>query len=369
MFLSKENIQKIKDTVDLKELVSEYTVLNKESCGWSGKCPFPNHNDDTPSFFIKQDKNKEYWHCFGCDTHGDCIDFIKNMYPDKTWTDAVLFLSNKYKIPLNNKYEKEYKRNKLLANKYKKDIDNKALYYLYSRGLSNEEINKWTIGYDKITDRIVFPLYDRFNNIIGFNKRVINNSKEQKYKNSKTSDIFNKSSYLYGLNNINKDTKYIIITEGVMDVILATKYNLNNVVCTLGTALTQQHVPILKQLNKEIIILYDGDKKGKESIIKAANLLLENNLYCKTVFLPNNYDLADIALEYRYNLKSYIESETYTYGYYNAKNIINNYNKELYELKLKYQPLLDNTIKMVPDKEKNTIRYFLENEIGLKASD
>lgn len=368
MNFSKEFINKLKDKINLKELVEEYTVLIHGGKNyWYGRCPHPDHNDSSPSFYIKNNR----WHCFACNKGGDCIDFIQWVHPNNlSWQESIIYLANKYNVPIENKYEKEYKRNRLIANKYKKDIDVKALNYLYSRGLNNEDIKTWDIGYDKNSNRIVFPLHDKNDNIVGFNKRIIdNNKKESKYINSKTSNIFKKSHYLYGLNHINKEEKYIIITEGVMDVILATKYNLPNVVCTLGTALTKDHIPIIKSLNKTIVIIYDGDKKGKESIDKAANLLLDNNIYCKTVFLPNDYDLADISLKYRHKLKDYIESEMCTYGYYNAQNIINNYNKELYELKLKYQPQLDQIMKSIPKQEKNTIKSFIENEIGLKASD
>lgn len=369
MNLNKEFIDKIKNEINLKELVEEYTVLiYRGNNRWYGNCPHPDHLDKTPSFHIKNNK----WRCFACNKGGDCIDFIQWIHPNNlSWKESVIYLAKKYNIPIpEDKYEKEYERNKVIANKYSKDIGVEALNYLYSRGLSNDEIKKWNIGYDKYSNRIVFPLYNKNNKIVGFNKRIINNNKnDSKYINSKTSDIFKKSSYLYGLNYINNKSEYIIITEGVIDVILSTKYGLDNVICTLGTALTKDHIPIIKSLNKTIVIIYDGDKVGKESTEKAAKLLLDNDIYCKTVFLPNNYDLADTSLKYRHKLKNYIESEMCTYGYHNAQNIINNYNKELYELKLKYQPQLDEIIKKIPKKEKNTIRSFIENEIGLKASD
>ena len=154
-----------------------------------------------------------------------------------------------------------------------------------------------------------------------------------------------------------------------MDVILATKYGLKNVICTLGVALTKDHIPFLKTLDKTIVLIYDGDAKGISAINKAAKLLLDNNIYCKTVILPEGKDLADISLEHKKDLYNYISSIMCTYGYYNAKNIIDEYNKELYELKLRYQPMLNNIIKNIPDQEKNTIKCFLENEIGLKVTD
>jgi DNA primase len=371
MSLPKEFIADLKRRIDLAELVDEYTDLTKGyDNDWFGCCPHPNHNDPTPSFHVRETSEGQKWFCFGCNTGGDCIDFIM-WIEDMQWKDAIMYLANKYNIPMpKSKYEKEYKRNKMLANKYQKDIKERAYKYLYDRGLSNDDISKWNIGYDKYNDRIVFPMADKYGNIIGFNKRIIEskNKHDKKYIHSPGSEIFKKSQYLYGTNHINKKHEYIIITEGVMDVILATKYGLQNVVCTLGVALTKEHIPYLKSLNKTVILIYDGDSKGIEAINKAANLLLDNDIYCKTVILPDGKDLADISLEYKYKLPNYIENSMCTYGYYNAKNAVDDYIKELYELKLRYQPIVNNIIKKVPNQEKNTIKSFLENEIGLKVT-
>ena len=372
MTFTKEFLAELKSKVSLVELADEYTDLTKElNDEWRGPCPHPDHSDSDPSFTIFLKNNEERWYCFGCDTGGDCIDFIKWISgDDMTWRDAVLFLANKYNVNLpTTKHDKEYKRNKLLANKYHKDLKERAYNYLYERGLNNDDSDKWLIGYDKYSDRIVFPMHDRLNNIIGFNKRTLEPKSDKKYIHSANSEIFKKSNYFYGTNHISNKYEYIIITEGVMDVILATKYGLKNVICTLGVALTKDHIPFLKTLDKTIVLIYDGDAKGISAINKAAKLLLDNNIYCKTVILPEGKDLADISLEHKKDLYNYINSIMCTYGYYNAKNIIDEYNKELYELKLRYQPMLNNIIKNIPDQEKNTIKCFLENEIGLKVTD
>lgn len=372
MTFNKEFITKLKQNISLVELADEYTDLSKQyNDEWVGHCPHPDHHDPTPSFTIYNKNGEEKWFCFGCNTGGDCIDFI-NWITDMSWQESVIYLANKYDIPLpKDKHDKVYKRNKLISDKYRRDVKERAYNYLYSRGLNNDDIDKWNIGYDKYEDRIVFPMFNRFNNIIGFNKRRIKddgNKYNKKYIHSPNSEIFKKSQYLYGTNNIDTKYEYIMITEGVMDVILADKYKLKNVVCTLGVALTKEHIPYLKSLNKTVVLIYDGDNKGQEAIKKASELLLENNIYCKTVSLPKNKDLADVALELKYKLPKYIESKMCTYGYYEAKNAIDEYNKNLYELKLKYQPIINNIMKKVPQQEKSTIQSFLENEIGLKVT-
>ena len=138
MTFTKEFLAELKSKVSLVELADEYTDLTKElNDEWRGPCPHPDHSDSDPSFTIFTKNNEERWYCFGCDTGGDCISG-----DDMTWRDAVLFLANKYNVNLpTTKHDKEYKRNKLLANKYRKDLKERAYNYLYERGLNNDDID------------------------------------------------------------------------------------------------------------------------------------------------------------------------------------------------------------------------------------
>ena len=118
MTFTKEFLTELKSKVSLVELADEYTDLTKElNDEWRGPCPHPDHSDSDPSFTIFLKNNEERWYCFGCDTGGDCIDFIKWISgDDMTWRDAVLFLANKYNVNLpTTKHDKEYKRNKLFV--------------------------------------------------------------------------------------------------------------------------------------------------------------------------------------------------------------------------------------------------------------
>lgn len=378
----KDFIERVKNATDLFDLVSEYapglkyTAKNIVQC----KCPHPMHNDKNASFTIWTNTNT--WNCFGCHADSkkssggegsDCIAFLQWINQGTmSWQDCVKYLANRAGIPLPDDknqtlYDLNYKENNLYVNNLKKHPQ--ALNYLYARGLNDSDINKWKIGYDEYHKRVTFPLLDVSQNIIGFNKRLIKDDlqpHEIKYWHSNHSEIFNKNKYFYGLHNIKKEVKYIIITEGCMDVIIADKYKVPNVVCTLGTNFKEEHIQIIKRYNLSPIIIYDNDEKGNSSTLNTMELLFKNNIYCKICKLPEGYDLAEFCLQCKSASRQYIEDNSYTYGYSQIKNIINNYNKELYELKSKYRPLIEETLEKVPILEKNNIKSFINEETGMK---
>ena len=377
MLYERDFIDAVKNATDMLELANEYTDMHKASSNtWQGQCPHPKHNDSTPSFTVFTDTNT--WTCFGCNQDNqygtDCIAFIQWITDGEySWQDALLCLANRAEVPIpNDKNQFKYDKNLRLANKYHKDMTPQAIIYLESRGITSTEIEKWNIGYDKETNRIVFPLYSKANQIVGFNKRLLDSRTKginNKYLNSKNSDIFNKSTFLYGIHYIKPELKYIIITEGSMDVILATKYGLENVVCTLGTALSQQHVDIIKKMKKIPIIIYDGDEKGKFATQKAANLFIENDMYCKVVNLPEGFDLADISIQLEEKLVKYIDDNTYTYGYSKINELIKDYNKKLYELQLDYSLEAKKILSKIPDNEKDVLEGYLKYSLGILKED
>ena len=377
MTYERKFIDAVKDATDMLELAEEYTEMHKASNNtWQGQCPHPKHNDSTPSFTVFTDTNS--WNCFGCNLDSkygsDCIGFIQWITEGEySWQDALLCLANRAGVPIpDDKNKAKYDKNYRMASKYHKDLTEEALEYLNSRGITDKEIIKWHIGYDKETNRIVFPLYSKSNQVVGFNKRVLDNRTKgvhSKYINSKNSDIFNKSTFLYGIHYIKQELNYIIITEGSMDVILATKYGLQNVVCTLGTTLSKQHVEAIKKMHKIPIIVYDGDEKGRYATQKAANLFMENNMYCKVVNLPEGFDLADIAIQLKNKLVKYIDDNTYTYGYSKINEMIKDYNKKLYELQLDYSLKAKEILNKIPDNEKDVLEGYLKYSLGILKED
>lgn len=370
-------IEELKEKTDLVKLVKEYTQLREVGLGiWQGKCPHPKHNDDTPSFTVWQKHNS--WSCYGChsgkkgvdgNVGSDAIAFMQ-------WIDNVDFIQavhrlakwNDMPIP-NDKNQKEFKKNDALAFKYKKALHDNidVLEYLYDRGLDDNDIDSFGLGYDAYNKRIAFPLYDKYRNIVGFNKRITepNLKDEVKYKNSANSEIFNKSSYLYGIHNLDDSCDEIRITEGSMDVILAHKYGVKNIVATLGTSFTESHAKAIYKTGKTPVLIFDGDPAGNKGIYRAISYFESLGVYCKIVELPYGKDLADIANEKKAGLEKYIKERSLTAGYLQLRNIIDLYQSSLYELKLCTAPKIEEVLNYVPYTEKRMLKSFVKDELNI----
>ena len=389
IILPQDFIDDLKVTIDLKELAEEYTTLKKVGMHvFSGICPNPEHIDKNPSFTVFQkgykngNKINKYdtWCCYGCH-HGnkiinseeknygsDCIAFIQ--WINKcSFYEAVKFLCNKYNICMpENKNGLLIAKNRQLAIKYYMNLKGESLDYLKSRGLSFDDCRKHLLGTTLDNKKIVFPLFDRMKNVIGFTKRWIHmtDDKEDKYRNSPNSSIFNKSSYFYNIENIDLDFKEIRITEGPMDVILAEKYGAKNIVSTLGTSFTEYHIKIIKNYGMIPVFIFDGDEAGLKAIKKSISLCGENNIYCKLLLIPNNMDLAEFSLEQKDNIENYIINNSKTYGNYLIESEVNNYVSKINELKLQSYPKLLSILEKVPhENEKKILKDYIQNIINI----
>lgn len=375
MIFSREFLDELKRATDLKDLAEEYTELRKAGPTlYVGHCPHPKHNDSDASFCVNIQTNT--WTCYGCHSDkknkaqgnygSDAIAFIEWMNEGKvSWIDAVKQLANRVGLPIPNDINsKAYKTNYNLTQKYIKDMTCDAYEYLYDRGLDDDTIEKWSICYDKNEDRIVLPLFDAYNNIIGFNKRLVNKQTKglnRKYIHSADSEIFKKSQYFYGMQFLDRSKDYIILTEGAFDVILPQMYGASNVICALGTTLSEYQINVLAKLNKQVIVVYDNDDKGIKTMKKVMPLLEENNISAKLLILPEGKDLAEITLDVKYNIEDYILNNAVTYGYYQIQNNINDFNRDLYSLYYKYSVIFDKIKDSVPDSEKDIIQVFIDN--------
>ena len=382
MIFSQKFINDMKKKINLVDLISEYTDLTKTSSNlYIGKCPV--HDDHNPSLRVWIDKNGNHendnWACMVCHTGkkdvssknknygSDCIAFYQ--FVEKVdWKKAVLDLCNKYNIPLpSQENDKLYKEKERLTCSYEENLNNYSLKYLYNRGLNMEDIKKWRIGYDG--EKIVFPLMDRYRVPIAFTKRWIDmpeNCKD-KYKNSFNNNIFNKSTYFYGLHNILQEEEEIRITEGPFDVILADKYKAKNIICTLGTSFTDNHANIIKLLNKTPVFIMDGDSAGIRAAEKAIEKLAKINVYSKILILPNNKDLCDMSLDLKYNIENYIKDNALTYGQYKISNIINSFDSKVNEIKLKEYNNIKNIIDSIPhEAEKKIMKEYIREKMNIK---
>lgn len=377
MRFSREFLDKLKDSVDLVDLASEYTELHKAGPFlYLGHCPHPKHNDSDASFRINTKTNT--WCCYGCHSDkknkndgnygSDCIAFVEWMNEGKmSWIDCIKYLADKIGMPLPiEKHEKQFDTNYKLMNKYSREMTDEALEYLYDRDISDNEIQQWKIGFDRNEQRIVFPLIDSYKNTLGFNKRLICKETKgisKKYIHSSDSEIFKKSNYLYGMHDIDNSFDYIILSEGVFDVILARKYGLKNTICALGTSLSETQIDVLARQNKEVIIAYDSDAKGIATMKKVMPLLESKGISAKLLILPEGKDLADMSMQLKHGIKNYVLDNSITYGYYNVQNAINDFNRDLYNLYNKYNIIFNQIKQEVPESEKNTIDVFIQHNV------
>lgn len=378
-------IDKIKDTVNLVELVEEYCELKK--CGpflYQGHCPHPNHNDSSPSFRVfkkgyKSGKNinlYDTWACMGCHSGkkserykvygSDCISFIQ-WIENLRWKEAVIFLAEKYYIPLPKEEHTEiYRHNKNLSQSYTFNLKGQALEYIKSRGLDDKDLKEWCIGFDG--QKIVFPLMDRYKNVLGFTRRWIKvpEGRNDKYKNSANSNVFVKSSYLYGIHKIDEDFEEIRISEGPLDVIIPSKYNAKNIVATLGTAFTDNHIKLIKHYKKTPVFCMDGDEAGLLAIKKSVEALSKEGIYSKILILPNGKDLCELSLELKEDIEEYIKNNAITYGDFLIRETALKFTSQLNELKLKFLPELKEIISKIPSEdEKIIIKSYIKNNFEI----
>lgn len=370
-------LQELKEKTDLVQLVNQYTKLKKVGLGvWQGVCFQPDHDDGTPSLTVWEKHNS--WACYGCHSGkkgvdgnlgSDAIAFMQ-WAENLEWRPAVIKLAEWNDIPIpTDKNQKELEKNYNLNKKYRKDLyrDEEVLDYLYNRGLDDIDLESWLLGYDNHNKRIVFPLLNKYKDIIGFNKRVVdpNYKGGDKYKNSATSTLFNKSNYLYGAHNLDKDFNEIRITEGSMDVILGHKYGLKNIVATLGTAFTEQHARAIAKTGMTPVLIFDGDDAGDSGITKALSYFEALGIYCKILKLPKGMDLADLSLDQKFGIENYIRRNAVTAGYLQIRDIVNDYNSSLYQIRLEYIPRLEEVMKYVPKTEERMLKSYVKDELNI----
>ena len=375
MNFSKEFIEEIK-RYGVLEIARRYTELKPSGSNYIGKCPNPSHSDSTPSFVVAQNGPYESWHCYGCHESGDGSDNIafvqwinRKLGRNISFQEAVKMIADFYHIKIEeDKRNPVYDNNLKLAKAYQKNLTFDEAAYLIDRGLDYSDIEKWMIGFND--KRIMFPIKDKFGRISGFTGRIIDNNKypdEPKYKNSKNSEVFNKSNILYGINNFDSSSKYILISEGVMDVILAHHYGVRYTVATLCCHLSKQHMDIIKNMNKEPVLCFDGDSAGQKGIQSALRDLSSFGIKNTKIFmLPKNKDLADISLEYRDNLRDYIESKMISYSQYMLNNVANELDAMINSEIQRAIPKVRNILNSIEDKDELIMaKSYIKNRIHL----
>jgi len=337
-YLEEELIEDIRNSNDIIDVVSEYIKIDKKGKDYFGLCPF--HKEKTPSFSVAP--GKQIYYCFGCGKGGNVINFIKEI-ENLDFLEAVKLLAERAKIILpEGDDEKEIERgqekrrllslNKHAAKFFYNSLNSTkgkiAFEYLKKRGIEKEIINKFGLGYSfndfnslvidlkkkgftkeeilktglalknkkgelyqRFRDRIIFPIIDLRNNVIGFGGRVITKEGHPKYMNSPQSPVYDKSRSLYSLNLAKSEVDgTLIIVEGYMDTIALYKSGFRNVAATLGTAMTINQARILKKYVEEVIIAYDMDSAGRKAALRGIDILEQVGLKIKVLELTDGKD-------------------------------------------------------------------------------
>ncbi|MDE6885753.1 MAG: DNA primase [Helicobacteraceae bacterium] len=361
--IEKDSIERLKQIVDIYEVVSSYIELKRAGVNYTACCPF--HNEKTPSFVVSPQKG--YFKCFGCGVGGDSITFIMEK-EHIDYAGAIEKLAYMYNFTLTySKNDKQDKSINDLLEKITKYYQNKLnsskniLDYLEKRGILSSSIEKFSLGwsgesyefiqflnkenlpfdklleigiigknergyYAKFNSRIMFPIYSPNGKVVGFGGRILSGN-IAKYINSQQSKIFNKSSLLYGYNLAKESIfreKKIIITEGYIDTIIMSQAGFNNCVATLGTALTKEHLPLLSKGESEILLCYDGDRAGIEAAFRASILLAHKS--GGVVIFKDNKDPADIVKENKIALLMDLLNTPIPFIEFALNHITNKYN-------------------------------------------
>ena len=326
---SSEVIEEVVSRNDIVDVISGYIKLKKSGSSYVGLCPF--HNEKSPSFSVSG--TKQMYHCFGCGVGGNVITFVME-YENYTFPEAVKMLADRAGIALpvmeysgEDRRERDIKTklleiNKIAATFYYHQLKSPAgqsgLDYLKKRQLSDKTINTFGLGYapqltgdlyrmlkekgyddellkesglftyekgirEKFWNRVIFPIMDINNKVIGFGGRVMGDGKP-KYLNSPETKLFDKSKNLYGLNVARSSRKNnLIICEGYMDVISMHQAGFNQAVASLGTALTPGHARLMKRYTDNVLITYDSDEAGVKAALRAIPILKEAGLSTKVI--------------------------------------------------------------------------------------
>ena len=340
-YFENELIEQIKDANDIVSVVSEHVTLKKKGKNYWGCCPF--HNEKTPSFSVAPDKG--FYYCFGCHASGNAIKFLMEL-EGITFVEALERLANRANIPLpeaklspqvrarEERRKKLYEACDLAANFFhncliKTSLGKVGLEYLKKRGLTDETIEKFKLGfapdgwdrlykafrergieesillelnlirkndkgqaYDFFRNRVMFPIMDGKGRVVGFGGRVMDDS-TPKYLNSQ---IFEKGKILFAFDKAYKsirEEKQAILVEGYMDVISAHNKGVTNVVASLGTAYTKDHGHILMRQADEIILAYDMDGAGRQAAARAIELLQNTDFKVRVLAMPDGKDPDD----------------------------------------------------------------------------
>ena len=379
---SDELIDEIRNSNDIVEVVSQYVTLKRSGRNYFGLCPF--HNEKSPSFSVSQDK--QIFHCFGCGVGGDVFRFIQKI-ENIDFREAIQILAEKAGITLptleNDKDNKRlqlkskvYEINEIVANYYHENLykptSKQAQEYVKKRKLDNNTLKTFLIGYsgnydeiykmlkqkgytdeeiiasslvnksmdgryfDRFKNRLMYPIKDVRDRVIGFGGRVLDDSKP-KYINSPENIVYSKGRQLFGLNVAKKSgKKQIIIVEGYMDAISLYQRGINNVVASLGTALTEHQGRLLRKYAEKIIIGYDADGAGQAATMRGLEILQNLGYDVRVLQIEGAKDPDEFVIKYGSGRFEKAVNEAISLVEFKVKNLKRNLNIDNASDKIKF---------------------------------
>ncbi len=341
-FIPEDKIEEIKNAADIVEVVSEYVLLKKTGRNYNGLCPF--HSEKTPSFTVSPEK--QIFHCFGCSTGGNVFSFLMKQ-DGLSFPESVRFLARRYGIDLPrpemtgkmrqqvSEREQLYKINRDAMDFFHGKLvggsqGDKAMVYLKRRGFSREIIDRFYLGYapdawdallnylkhkrvpaemiekaglviarkdkngfyDRFRNRIIFPILNMSRQTVGFGGRVMDDSLP-KYLNSPETPVYNKRRLLYGLyaaRNKCREEGSVYIVEGYFDQLALYQRGVENAAATLGTALTPEHIHLMKGFVKRAVLIFDSDEAGLKASERSVGMFVSEGVEVHVVMLPKGHD-------------------------------------------------------------------------------
>lgn len=338
--ISNEEFNRIRTSVNIVDVIGSYINLDKKGKNYFGICPF--HEDHNPSLSVSEEK--QIYTCFVCGATGNVFSFVKD-YENISFLEAVEKIADNNGIKLTHKlnyikrYNKEYEIYNLAVKFYKNNLKSKdgikAKEYLKSRNIDDNIINDFEIGvsfsdnnlsklllskkydekmltdiglcgkskelFDIFRNRIMFPIHNSNGEPIGFSGRIYNGEADSKYVNTRETYIFKKGETLFNYHRAvieAKKMKYIVICEGQMDAIRIYSSGVKNVVATMGTALTKEHVHLIKKLNVRVVLNMDSDKAGINAALTNGEILKSNGIDVSVIKLDGAKDPDEYILKY-----------------------------------------------------------------------
>lgn len=330
----------IRHKVDIVDIIGERIPLVSKGKNFFGVCPF--HDDSNPSMCVSREK--QIFTCFSCHATGNVFTFLMD-YEHIDFKEALRYLGEKVGLDVSNisvtkkssKYDKLYEAYKFSVKYFQNNLSSavgkKAREYLLGREINEDLIKEFEIGlslenrddltklllkkeydlstlnriglssdeHDIYNDRIMFPLYDVFGHVVGFSGRIYKDNGQNKYLNTKETEIFKKGEMLYHYHIAREECrlkKSVIVMEGFMDVIRASSIGVKNTVALMGTALTNQQASLIKRLSNNIILCLDGDSPGVNAMLSIGEGLLDKEIEVKVVVLPDDNDPDSFILKY-----------------------------------------------------------------------